>query len=346
MNSYIHAFLILFTVFTFSYLPHSHPVPKKTGKAGVQKMVFKSTDGGKTWQDISNGLPENLEDSGIEPTSIFATDQGLFLKDGSGLYHSTPDAKAPFWTKELLPEEQRNDAAGKSGIAAHKYWGINLKTTREKSIWSPMFEVSEMPRIGTNFETASGAIFTGTSTGYYKTADEGKTWKQVHVGGLVGHLAELNGILTAISMRKIIRSTDNGETWKVTAGEDSMAFDVKPIEGGFVAITASSESGQRRLSRSYDGGKSFQVIDVARNKTLVDSIGRTWNTRPNMKAIGTYVSQIGENLFSVHPDGVFRSSDNGKTWKLILPSVKDRGINILISGNVIYGIYALRGKGC
>jgi len=202
-------------------------------------------------------------------------------------------------------------------------------------------------RIGTNFETASGTIFIGTNKGHYKTANDGKTWKHVHAGGAVGHLAESNGVLMAISNRRIIRSTDNGESWALAISEDSVVFDVKQIKGGFAAITSNSETNTpktSRLSTSYDGGITWHPIDAS-DKVLIDSIGRTWNTRPSVKAFTTDVTQIGENLFSAHPKGIFRSSDKGKTWSLILPSVKDKVLVQLISGNVIYVIYAIPGKG-
>ena len=99
MNIYILAFLLLFTVSSSSLLPDSHPDPK-TEKAGTAKIVFKSTDGGQTWQDISKGLPENLRKDGLRGDSIFANDKGLFLRVGNELYHSTPNATAPFWIKE------------------------------------------------------------------------------------------------------------------------------------------------------------------------------------------------------------------------------------------------------
>ena len=52
----------------------------------------------------------------------------------------------------------------------------------------------------------------------------------------IGHLAESNGVLVAISMRRIIRSTDNGENWEFVISEGGVAFDVKQINGGFAAI--------------------------------------------------------------------------------------------------------------
>ena len=344
MNIYILAFLLLFTVSSTFLLPGSHSDPK-TNKPGIAKIVFKSTDGGQTWQDISKGLPENLRIDSIRGNSFFANDKGLFLRDRDELYYSSPNAIAPFWTKAMLSDEYSSIAPTKLGIVAYNHWALNLKKPNGTSIWS-LFEGIQEPWIRITFETAGGTIFIGTSRGFFKTTNDGKTWKHVHAGGLVGHLAESNGVLVAISMRKIIRSTDNGENWVVTTMEDSVAFDVKPIKGGFTAITAGSELGTRRLSTSYDGGKTWQLIDAGpHNKVFVDSIGRTWDTRPSVKAFTTYVTQIGENLFSAHPKGIFRSSDQGKTWKLILPPVTDKVLVLLISGNVIYVIYAIPGKG-
>ncbi len=338
MNIYILAFLLLFTVSSSSLLPDSHPDPK-TEKAGTAKIVFKSTDGGQTWQDISKGLPENLRKDGIRGDSIFANDKGLFLKVGSELYHSAPNATAPFWTKEISPDENSSIAPGKSGIFAYNYWGVNLKTTNGTSVWSPIFDNSHEPRIRSVFETAGGTIFLGTDRGLFKTANSGKTWKHVYVGAFVGHLAELNGVLVAIGMRKIIRSTDNGENWALVTGESDVAFDVKQIKGGFAAITASSVSDTRTLRTSYDGGKTWQPIDVGlQDKVFIDSIWRTWDDRLLLKAFPTSITQVGENFLCTHPLGIFKSSDKGKTWKLLLSSIDGKVFNLFGSGNVIYAI--------
>jgi photosystem II stability/assembly factor-like uncharacterized protein len=330
------SFLLLFTGSSSSLLPGSHPDPK-TEKAGTAKIVFKSTDGGQTWQDISKGLPENLRIDSIRGNSFFANDKGLFLRVGNGLYHSTPNATAPFWTKEIFPDEHSSIAPGKSGIVACNYWGVNLKTSNGTSVWSPIFENSQETRIRSVFETAGGAIFISTDGGLYKTANNGKTWKHVHTEGMDGNLVESNGILVAISMRRIIRSTDNGENWTSVISDSSVAFDVKPIKGGFAAVTASSESGTRSLRTSYDAGKTWQPIDAG-DKVLIDSIWRTWDDRPRVQAFGTSITQVGENFLCTHPGGIFKSSDKGKTWKLLLPSIDGKVFNLFVSGNVIYAI--------
>ena len=244
MNIYILAFLLLLTVSSSSLLPDSHPDPK-TEKAGPAKIVFKSTDGGQTWQDISKGLPENLREDGIRGNSFFANDKGLFLRVGNGLYHSTPNATAPFWTKALLPGEYSSIAPGKSGMVEYNYWTVNVKKTNGTSVWSPIFDTFQTPVIRSAFETAGGAIFIGTQKGFFKTDDNGATWKYVYAGSLVGHMAELDGVLLATNWRRIIRSTDNGENWALVTSDTSVAWDVKPIKGGFAAMTSTSASNPR-----------------------------------------------------------------------------------------------------
>jgi len=335
MKIYSLAFLLLFP-FIFPITDSQQKLNKN--KSGVANIVFKSTDGGQTWQDISKGLPENLQEDSIKGNSFFANDKGLFLRVGSRLYHSTPNATAPFWTKESFPEEHSSIAPGKSGISANNYWGVNLKKANGTSVWSPIFENYHEPRIRSVFETAGGTIFIGIDRGFFRSTDSGKTWKHVHAGSLVGHLAESNGVLVAISNRRIIRSTDNGENWEFVTSDGCVAFDVKQVNGGFAALTPTSAN-IRGVSTSYDGGKTWQPGDAGgQDKAVIDSIWRTWNDRPITQAFQTSISQIGENYFSVHRDGIFKSSDKGKTWKLLLPSVEDKVFNLFVSGNVIYAI--------
>jgi hypothetical protein len=340
-------FLLLFKFFScnqaaeFSQASHlrDNQQKQKSDKAGTANIVFKSADGGKTWQDISKGLPENLRKDGIRGDRIFANEKGLFLRVGSERYHSTPNATAPFWTKEIFADEISNIAPGKSGIFANNYWGVHLKKTNGMSVWSPIFDNSEGPGTRIFFETAGGAIFIGTNSGFFKTTNSGKTWKHVYAEGFVGHLAESDGVLVAIGMRKIIRSTDNGESWAQVTSEDSVVWDVKQIKGGFAAITAGSVSNTRRISTSYDGGKSWQPIDAGiQGKVVSDSIWRTWNDRPGMQAFMTSITQVGENFICTHPYGIFKSSDKGITWKLLLSSIDGKVFNLFVSGNVIYAI--------
>ncbi|MES1219433.1 MAG: exo-alpha-sialidase, partial [Bacteroidota bacterium] len=112
MKIYSLAFLLLFP-FIFSITDNQQKLNRN--KSGVANIVFKSTDGGQTWQDISKGLPESLQKDAVKGNSFFANDKGLFIRVGNGLYHNTANATAPFWTKEIFPYEHSNIATGKSG---------------------------------------------------------------------------------------------------------------------------------------------------------------------------------------------------------------------------------------
>ena len=191
-----------------------------------------------------------------------------------------------------------------------------------------MYTNFQQKGVRTVFETAGGTLFIGSNNGLFKSINSGKTWKQVHTGGLVMKLVESNGVLMATSRGGIIRSTDDGENWDYVISEGGVGIAVECINGGFAAITYNTESETRRVRTSYDGGKTWQPIDAGLPASL---------------SIASII-QVGEYLFCGHPAGILRSSDKGKTWKLLLPSIEDKVFNLFVSGNVIYAI--LRNGGC
>ncbi len=332
MKIFTLAYLLLFQ-FPFSHyealeFPGSSPItdsPQKLNKnkSGVVNLVFKSADGGQTWQDISEGLPENLQGGGF-----FANESGLYLRAGKGLYHNQPNSTAPFWKKEMFPDDHSSIAPGKTGIFAYHYSGQFLQKVNGSSIWSPMYKNFQEKEVRTVYETAGGTVFIGCDNGLFKSTNNGKTWKQVHTGGWVMKLVESNGVLLATSQGGIIRSTDDGENWDNVISEGGVGIAVECIKGGFAAITFNTKSNTRRVRTSYDGGKTWQPIDA---------------DLPAQLSIASII-QVGEYFFCGHPDGIFRSSDQGKTWKLLLPSIENKVFNLSVSGNVIYAIP--RNGGC
>lgn len=141
-------------------------------------------------------------------------------------------------------------------------------------------------------------------------------------------IVESNGVLLATSQVGIIRSTDGGENWEAVISEGGVGIAVENIKGGFAAITYNTRSETRRVRTSYDGGKTWQAIDAGLPPSL---------------SIASIV-QVGESFFCGHPNGIYRSSDQGKTWELLHPSVENKVFNLSVSGNVLYAV--LRNGGC
>lgn len=297
MNIYFLSFLLLFQS-SFSFSQDSAYRPQ-SARAEVAKFIFKSADGGQSWQDISEGLPENSQ------RDAFITNKsGVHLRAGDVTYHSMPNSKAPFWKKEIFPDKNSN-----------------IK-------WAAMYANSQEQDLRTVLESSTGTVFIGRDNGLFKSTDNGKTWKQVQSGGWVTKLVESKGIIVATSQRGIIRSTDEGENWETVISEGGVGINVQPIEGGFAAITFNTQSETRRVRTSYDGGKTWQAIDAG---------------LPPSPSISSII-QVGENFFCGHPRGIYKSSDKGKTWKLIIPSTGDKVFKLSVSGKMIYAI--LVSEGC
>ncbi|SDG89842.1 BNR/Asp-box repeat-containing protein [Dyadobacter soli] len=290
-------------------------------KAVAANIIFKSTDGGQTWQDVSEGLPENLPEDGIWRDGFLANDHGIYLRTGKELYYSKPNATAPFWKKEISPGNFGSIVPGKNGMLAFNYGGQFLQKVNGTGLWLPIYTEFPGKSVRTIFETGN-TVFIGCDKGLFRSDDNGKNWKRVHDGGWVMKLVESNGVLMATSQRGIIRSTDGGENWVNVINEGGVGIAVERIKGGFAAITYNTETETRRVRTSYDGGKTWQPIDA----DLPPS--------PDIASI----TEVGEFMFCGHPAGVYRSSDKGKTWQLLLPSVGDKVFNLFVSDNAIYAI--------
>jgi photosystem II stability/assembly factor-like uncharacterized protein len=332
---------------------------KKAKSSEVANVIFKSADGGQTWQNISEGLPKRLQREGVGG-NFFTNDQGLYLRSGNGIYHTEANATT-HWTTDIFPGKQNNIAPGNNGIYAYSFRGQFLKKINGTNKWSAMYtnfqeqavrlnptadwmyEHYKEKGVSTLFETAGGTVFIGSSSSLFRSTDSGKTWEQVHVGSGRMKLAESGGVLIATYNDGIVRSTDNGKTWVPVISEGGAGMEVERINRGFAAIVNNIVTQTNTLHISLDNGKTW--------KTIAEDLQPSWSSML-MKKIGLIestsnvlsIKQMGKYLISGRTDGIFKSADMGKTWtKLSLPPNEDYGYNLSVAGNVIY---IMPSKGC
>jgi len=155
------------------------------------------------------------------------------------------------------------------------------------------------------------------------------------------NIVESEGVLIGKDQKGIKRSTDNGEHWRWVISEGGVGIAVENIKGGFAAITYNTISKTRRIRISMDKGKTWKAIDAG--------------LRPSLSIAS--IKQVGEYLLCGHPDGIFRSSDMGKTWNMVHSkfnsdktpnnldfTVNKRVFTLYVSGNIVYAL--LRNGGC
>ena len=310
----------------FTYLPADKA---NRNKPGFENVIFKSKDGGETWQNISKGLPETKE-----PVMFFAGESELYLNANNMMYHSKGNLNAPVWEKENLPNIQTSSSRpstsivfNHSGVIAFNYDGQIYQNIPAEKTWLPIHTSFRKQSMRTIFESADGSVLQGYDDGLYRSADKGKNWKKVTDEGWVANIIESDGVLIATGTKGIMRSTDDGEHWKWVIMEGGVGIAVENIDGGFAAIAYNTVTKSRRIHISVDNGKTWEVIT---------------NGLPASMLISS-IKQVGKYLVCSQPEGVFRSADKGKTWNKVHSGIDNKVFKVYDSGNVLYAVAVTEG---
>lgn len=150
-------------------------------------IIYQSKDNGKTWQDISYGLPENEQ-----PEDFFADKSNMHMRLGGSRYRSKSNLASPVWEKE-------------SDI-----------DPRIRSVASNNYSVMTQ-----NVVESKGVLIATGQRGIRRSTDDGEHWEWVIREGGVGIAVEkIEGGFAAISCntktmsRRIHISMDDGKTWR------------------------------------------------------------------------------------------------------------------------------------
>ena len=278
--------------------------------APVNGGVFKSTDYGRTWQPIFDNQPTGsigaIAVSVSNPSVVYVgSGEGLHRPDlsvGDGVYKSTDAGKT--WTHLELRDGQqiaqlaidpKNPDRIFVAVAGHPY-GPNQERgiyrsldggktfekvlSRDENVGASDVQIDPSnPAIvyGALWESREGpwenGVFNGDNGGIFKSADGGKTWRQL-TKGLPANTVQANISIAPSSPKtlfaavrtktiaKLYRSEDGGETWNGTTEDPRPGLG---IGGGDLPVVRFDPKNPQIVYsasvvcwKSTDGGKTWE----------------------------------------------------------------------------------------
>ncbi|HKJ34136.1 MAG TPA: YCF48-related protein [Balneolales bacterium] len=229
------------------------------GDMAVGDGMYKSTDGGKTWQHVGLSDTHVISRIAVDPNNpdiVYVAALGHVFANNKqrGIYRSTDGGKT--WKKILYVDDKTG------GI------DIEMDPNNPRVLFAAMWESFRKPWI-----MSSG----GKGSGLYKSTDGGDTWKNISHNpgmpkGLLGKIgvsvshANPNRIYALIEAKKggVYRSDDGGKTWqrlfhgtKLTQRSWYYTYIfADPKDANTVYAT------DLGLFKSVDGGNTFQRIST------------------------------------------------------------------------------------
>ncbi len=280
--------------------------------------IFKSTDGGQTWQASSSGIEGYSYSSAIHDYALspaFAADGIAFVATWGGLFRSTDGGASWQWVSRLYsgpPGAITSVAVAPdyptSGhvLAGGGYGGVHV--SRDGGVhWTVDYSISSVTDIAYSPDFALDQTAFVGSFGLYKTTDDAVSWTKVLTEGVSAVVVSpqfMTDTTVFAGAGELYISHDGGTSWiSVTLPTTPTiinALAISPDFGADQTLFAGINSG---LYRSTDGGLTWERVPVfpaLAVRSLAISPG--WPAHPVL-LVGT-------------DQGVYRTTDGGATWAL------------------------------
>jgi len=300
-----------------------------TGEGNVRNSmsvgngIYKSIDGGATWQHLGLDKSERIHRIVLHPTDpniawVAALGQAWGQNAERGVFKTVDGGKT--WTKVLFV----NDRTGAADLV--------IDPRNPNKLYAAMWEYRRWP-----WFFNSG----GPGSGLHVSYDGGSTWKRYtpEDGMPEGNLGRI-GIAVSRSNPNIVyalveadksallRSDDGGRKWTTVNSETNIAsrpfyyadIRVDPSDPNRVYNVASL------ISVSTDGGKSFRVL-VPFAKV-----------HPDYHALWIDPSDA-SHMFSGNDGGVAESRDRGNSWRFVATLPLGQYYHVAVDNDVPYNVY-------
>lgn len=285
---------------------HRKVVYAGTGESNMRNSVsigvglYKSTDGGDNWTKLGLDSTEHISKIVINPKNpdvVYVAAPGPLWGDSKhrGLYKSADGGKT--WDKVLYINE-------KAGCA-----DVVVDPSNPDIVYATTWEFRRYP-----YAFNSG----GKGSGFYKSTDAGKTWRELSKGLPVKPFGRIALALAPSQPKKLLAiveaketglyiSEDGGESWKHQSATNNVI--ARPFY--FSTIVFDPKDANRvyrpafNFSYSNDGGYSF--AEASYDGGWVHSDHHALWINPN------YTNQ----MYLGTDGGVYFSLDRGATWMFV-----------------------------
>lgn len=301
-------------------VPGSQPHGVQPWQANA--FMYKSSDGGQTWQNFTYGLPENME------TGLVGTNNAdVFLSADNTFYRINSNDPAAVWTQDQMINEAISGIFPGSTGAYISSMGVGFyREIAGADVWVAGHNALPDKSVRYLLEAPDNTLFVVCNSGIYKTDNGGKKWKKVFSGEDVFGLASAGERLFAGAGRGLLCSTDNGETWEFVLREGNPVIQVQPAGNGIIVI-CNVKNGTPWRTGIMDGSHNQMMFSADAGKTWQD-LGQNLPQDSNIRSVTSW----GKYLYCSLESGVFRSGDQGATWQSVLPASTNRYYTILVSG--------------
>lgn len=307
----------------------SEPTAKSPANTFMQ-----SIDNGKTWQDLSGNLPDN-----IEIMNMLATNDEVFLGTQNGALYHSKNPKSGLWQREDIgivllnfpPEAITGIYEGHTNLFVTLSNGGLLKKAKNMTKWQNMSKIQGNVETHSITESDKGELFASNMNGIFRSKNSGKSWEHVFTNNWVSSLSCINGVVIASGAHGLLRSDDGGNTWNCVFGDEGGVYKIGEVDGQFTAFRV---AGQWLNNCDENPVKTF----ISRDK------GLTWHRIDVIFSsdYGIYsLKKADKSLFCSNKAGISKSDDGGGSWKLLKSAVGDfrnNRIELAVSGRTIYAI--------